>query len=65
VVTRQTDADFMRAVENAVQFGQSVMVEGVEEELDQVSWVATELPCPLATRGAAVYAPLGSCPLYL
>jgi hypothetical protein len=25
----------------------------------EISWVATELPCPLATRGVAVYSPNG------
>lgn len=34
LVVRLTQPDYMRVLENAVQFGQPVLLENVEEELD-------------------------------
>lgn len=33
-IIKQTDADFLRTLENAIQFGQPVLLEDVGEEID-------------------------------
>jgi hypothetical protein len=35
-VTKQSDSDFIRVVENAVQFGYCLLIESVLEEVDTV-----------------------------
>lgn len=35
-IIRLTQHDYMRVLENAIQFGQPVLLENVEEELDAV-----------------------------
>ncbi len=59
-VIKLTDGDFMRTLENAVQFGLPVLLENVGEELDpsleplllkQVGWQACVLGCACASVG--------------
>ncbi len=35
-VIRQTDRNFLRILENSIQFGQPVLIEDIKEEIDSV-----------------------------
>ena len=35
-VTKQTDPDFLRVVETAITFGQSLLIENIGEDIDSV-----------------------------
>lgn len=48
-VIKLTDSDFLRTLENAIRFGQPVLLENVEEELDP-SLGASSPPLPSSSR---------------